>query len=162
MQPAKLNYKIYDKELLVVYEAFKHWHTYLEGMSHSILVMSDHKNLEYFTTTKVLTWCQAHWSEFLSGFVHNICYHPGKLGAKPDALMCRRDVYPQGEEGTYTLANAHNIQMIIKSSQLLASFILDLASSLSLIREGVQHNKFTMCQILLLNAPTPHQDSTSL
>ena len=53
MQPAELNYKIYNKELLMIYEAFKHWHAYLEGASHSILVMSDHKTLEYFTTTKV-------------------------------------------------------------------------------------------------------------
>ena len=25
MQPAKLNYEIYNKELLTIYEAFKHW-----------------------------------------------------------------------------------------------------------------------------------------
>lgn len=96
MQPAELNYKIYNKELLAIYEAFKHWCAHLEGTSHSILVMSDHKNLEYFTTTKVLTWHQGCWLEFLSGFVYNICYHPCKVGAKPDALMCRRNVYPQG------------------------------------------------------------------
>lgn len=68
---------------------------------------------------------------------------------------------PSRGEGMYALAKAHNNQMIIKSSQLLASVILDLASSLSLIREGMQHNEFATCQILLLNMPTPHQYSTS-
>ena len=55
MVPTELNYEIYDKELLAIHEAFKHWRLYLEGTTHVVLVMSDHKNLEYFTTTKVLT-----------------------------------------------------------------------------------------------------------
>ena len=74
MLPAELNYKIYYKELLAIHEAFKHWRTYLEGASHVILVMSDHKNLEYFTTTKVLTRRQARWSEYLVGFNYTIRY----------------------------------------------------------------------------------------
>ena len=86
MVPAELNYEIYDKELLAIHEAFKHWRSYLEGATHVVLVMSDHKNLEYFTTTKVLTRRQARWSEYLSGFNNTIRYRPGKLGAKPDAL----------------------------------------------------------------------------
>ena len=75
MQPAELNYEIYDKELLAIYDAFKHWRSYLEGAAHVILVMSDHKNLEYFTTTKVLTRHQACWSEYLSRFNYTIRYH---------------------------------------------------------------------------------------
>ena len=47
---------------------------------------TDHKNLEYFSTSKVLTCQQAQWSEFLSSFNLVIRFHPGKLGAKPDAL----------------------------------------------------------------------------
>ena len=55
MKPAKLNYEIYDKELLAIFEAFQQWCNYLEGSTHTILVLSDHKNLEYFATTKQLT-----------------------------------------------------------------------------------------------------------
>ena len=51
----ELNYEIYDKELLAIHKAFKHWQSYLEGATHQVLMMSDHKNLKYFTTTKVLT-----------------------------------------------------------------------------------------------------------
>ena len=54
MQPTKLNYNIYDKELLAIYEAFKQWWNYLKGASHVILILSDHKNLEYFATSKQL------------------------------------------------------------------------------------------------------------
>jgi len=46
MQPVELNYKIYDKELLAIFEAFRQWCNYLEGSAHVILVLSDHKNLK--------------------------------------------------------------------------------------------------------------------
>src|SRR5258705_2915647 len=55
----------------------------------------DHKNLEYFTSTKKLTRRQARWSEFLSQFNLRICFQPGRLGAKPDALMWQPDVYSE-------------------------------------------------------------------
>ena len=50
----KLNYDIYDKELLVIFEAFKIWWHYLKGSASLIDVVMDHKNLEYFSTTKIL------------------------------------------------------------------------------------------------------------
>ena len=52
---AELNYDTYDKELLAIFEAFKIWQHYLEGLAYPIDVVMDHKNLEYFSTTKVLT-----------------------------------------------------------------------------------------------------------
>jgi hypothetical protein len=51
----ELNYDVHDKELLAIFDAFKHWHHYLEGSPISIDVVTDYKNLEYFSTTKVLT-----------------------------------------------------------------------------------------------------------
>ena len=51
----KLNYNIYNKESLAIFEAFKIWQHYLEGLAYSIDVVTDHKNLEYFSTTKMLT-----------------------------------------------------------------------------------------------------------
>ena len=55
--PPKLNYDVHDKELLAIFEAFKIWHHYLEGSLTPVDVVTDHKNLEYFSTTKLLT-CQ--------------------------------------------------------------------------------------------------------
>ena len=55
----KLNYNTHDKELLAIFEAFKIWRHYLEGLAYPIDVVTDHKNLEYFSTTKVLTRKQA-------------------------------------------------------------------------------------------------------
>jgi Reverse transcriptase (RNA-dependent DNA polymerase)/RNase H-like domain found in reverse transcriptase len=55
IQHTELNYDIHDKELLAVFDAFCAWHAYLEGAAHTISVVTDHKNLEYFTSTKLLT-----------------------------------------------------------------------------------------------------------
>ena len=82
----ELNYDTHNKELLSIFEAFQTWHHYLEGSMTLLDVVMDHKNLEYFSTLKVLTHWQAWWSEFLSSFNLVICFHPGKLSAKPDAL----------------------------------------------------------------------------
>ena len=59
MSPAELNYEIYDKELLVIFAAFREWRSYLEGASKPVKAVTDHKNLEYFASTKLLTRRQA-------------------------------------------------------------------------------------------------------
>jgi len=51
----KLNYNVHDKELLAIFDAFKKWRHSLEGSAHPVDVATDHKNLVYFSTTKILT-----------------------------------------------------------------------------------------------------------
>ena len=48
----ELNYDVHDKELLVIFEAFKMWRHYLKGSASPIDVVTDHKNLEYFQQRK--------------------------------------------------------------------------------------------------------------
>ena len=62
----KLNYDMHDKEFIAIFKAFKIWWYYLEGLAYSIDIVTDHENLKYFSTTKVLTWRQMQWSEYLS------------------------------------------------------------------------------------------------
>ena len=56
---AELNYNTHNKELLAIFEAFTTWRHYLDGSASPIDVVTDHKNLEYFSTTKLLTRRQA-------------------------------------------------------------------------------------------------------
>src|SRR5260370_6547990 len=93
LHSAERNYDTHDKELLAIFVAFKRWHSYLEGVNHPVDTVMDHKNLEYFTTTKKLTQRQARWSKFLSPFNFKIRFRPKQLGAKPDALTHRSDIY---------------------------------------------------------------------
>jgi hypothetical protein len=94
-QPAEINYEIHDKELLAIVDAFKHWRRYCEGAVHQVQVFSDHQNLEYFTTTKVLNCRQAHWAQELAGIDFKIYYRPGSQNGKPDALSRRSEYRPE-------------------------------------------------------------------
>ena len=94
-QPAEINYEIHDKELLAIVDAFKHWRRYCEGATHQMQVYSDHQNLEYFTTTKVLNRRQARWAQELAGIDFRIYYRPGTKNTKPDLLSRRSEYRPE-------------------------------------------------------------------
>ena len=55
---------------------------------------------------KKLTCQQAHWLEYLSQFNLWICFCPGRLGTKPDALTQHLDVHP-GSGADTTPTNVH-------------------------------------------------------
>ena len=57
--PAECNYKIYDKELMAIVQAFEHWRVELQSVEHPFQLLSDHKNLVYFMSTKLLHRRQA-------------------------------------------------------------------------------------------------------
>jgi len=117
----ELNYNTHDKELLTIFEAFKSWCHYLEGPAFPIDVVTDHKNLEYFSTSKVLTRRQAQWSEYLSSFNLIIRFRPGKLGAKPDALTRRWDIYPKEGDRGFARVNPQNLRPVFTAEQLTDS-----------------------------------------
>lgn len=108
------NYEIYDKELLAIVRCFEEWRPELEGTPSPVKVITDHRNLEYFMSTKLLNRRQARWSEFLSRFNFQIHYRPGKLGAKPDALTRRSEDLPK--EGDERLL--HQSRTILKKENL--------------------------------------------
>jgi len=76
--PAEYNYKIYNKELMAIGRSFEEWRAELQSTPHRTQVLSEHKNLEYFMSTKLLNRRQAPWSEFLSRFNFKIVYRPWK------------------------------------------------------------------------------------
>ena len=117
----ELNYNVHDKELLAIFKWFKSWHHYLEGTLTPIDIITDHKNLEYFSTTKVLTWRQACWLEFLPQFNIVICFCPGKLGTKSDALTRWWDIYPKEGERSYAAVNPYNFRPVFTNEQLASS-----------------------------------------
>jgi hypothetical protein len=107
--PAEINYKIHDKELLAIVDCFKTWRRYLEGSLHMVQVFMDHKNLEYFMTTKVLNRRQAHWAQELAGVDFKMFYRKGTSNGKPDALSRRPEYCPEkgggGDQPIQTVLN---------------------------------------------------------
>jgi hypothetical protein len=166
MSPMELNYNTHDKELLAIHKAFKTWQHYLEGASTPIDVVTDHKNLEYFSMTKLLSCHQACWSKFLSGFNLVIHFCPRKLGMKPDTLTRHSDVYPKGGDSDYASSNPHNFCPVFTSEQLAASlctstlaepvlqaaFTMDIESLHSSILSAIEVDPFSKAKIALAEA----------
>ena len=109
-------------------------------------MVTDHRNLQYFSTTKILTRRQAHWSEYLSGFNLIIRFHPGKLGTKPDALTRRWDVYLKEGNSDYASVNPQNYRPVFTSEQLASSL---RATTLSIP---------ALCGSLIMDAERLHSD----
>ena len=128
----ELNYNTHNKELLTIFKTFWTWHHYLEGSASPIDVIMDHKNLEYFSTSKVLSCWQAQWSEFLSQFNLVIHFHPGKLREKPDALTRQWDVYPKKGDSGYACVNPYNLWPVFTHEQLSNSLCATYLESLVL------------------------------
>jgi hypothetical protein len=119
--PAEINYEIYDKEMLAIVTAFDEWRHYLEGTVHPVTVFTDHKNLEYFQTTKILNRRQARWAEKLSRFDFKIFYRKGSANERADALSRRSELRPKEGGG-----NAENqpVTRFFRHGQL----VLDLSA----------------------------------
>jgi hypothetical protein len=79
-------------------EAFKHWWPSYHEACFPILVCTDHQNLRYFTTSKVLNQRQVHWAEKLCEFDFQIVYQTSSRNGKPDALS-RCSKYTIGAQG---------------------------------------------------------------
>jgi hypothetical protein len=107
--PAEINYEIHDTELLAIVDCFKAWRRYLEGSLHTVQVFSDHKNLEYFMTTKVLNRRQARWAQELAGVDFKMFYRKGTSNGKPDVLLRRPEYRPEkgggGDQLIQTILN---------------------------------------------------------
>ena len=55
LTPAECNYEIHDKELLAVIQSLEEWRAELVSVAAPFQIMTDHKNLEYFMTTRKLS-----------------------------------------------------------------------------------------------------------
>jgi len=105
------NYEIHDKEMLAIICALEEWRHFLEGAQHLVEIWMDHKNLEYFMTTKKLNCCQARWSLYLARFDFKLTHHPGRSMGKPDALSRRLD---------HGKGTSDNEDMVLLQLELLA------------------------------------------
>ena len=103
-KPAELNYDVHDKEMLAIVVAFREWEHMLKSVKDQIVVWTDHKNLEYFNSTKILSRRQARWSEHMAEFNYKISYRPGDKNTKADVLSRRWDYAPEGGSSKQELA----------------------------------------------------------
>lgn len=98
LTPAESNNEIHDKELLAVISALEEWRGELMGLRGPFTVLSDHKNLQNFMTTRKLSERQVRWSYILSQYNFILRFRAGKDAARPDSLSRREQDMPKNEE----------------------------------------------------------------
>ncbi|KAL0175542.1 hypothetical protein M9458_027872, partial [Cirrhinus mrigala] len=86
LSPAERNYDVGNRELLAIKLALEEWRHWLEGARHPFTILTDHRNLEYIRTARVLNHRQARWALFFTRFHFDITYRPGSQNTKADAL----------------------------------------------------------------------------
>ena len=133
---AELNYEIHDKELLAIVAAFQEWRVYLEGTKHQVAVITDHKNLLYFTTTKVLNRRQVRWSELMSRYNFKITYRKGSENAKADALSRRSDYIKDKETVSHAIFEDNGEALMYNHPELNATLQVEDTQTLENIRQA--------------------------
>ena len=94
LSPIECNYDIHDKELLAIIRCLEELRGELMGLESPFVTLTDHKNLQYFMTSKKLVERQIRWSQFLSEFKFKLKFRAGKHGPVPDALSRKTQDVP--------------------------------------------------------------------
>ncbi len=91
MSSAEYNYEIYNKKLLIIIWAFKHWQLKLKLTDIFIKMFIDHQALISLMKDKELSRNQMRWVQKLADFNFKIMYQSDKQNIKINALTCWAD-----------------------------------------------------------------------
>jgi hypothetical protein len=106
--------------LLAIIKCLKKWRPKLQGTNKPFRILINHKNLEYFITTKSLNQKQVRWSKFFAGFNFKITYRPGNKVIRSNAFSRRTQDCP-------TKANPENDKIKNRKKRILGSEAFDSA-----------------------------------
>jgi hypothetical protein len=120
-QHAKL--AAYERELIGLVQAVRHWRPYLWGRS--FIIRTDHYSLKFLLDQRLSTIPQHTWVSKLFGYDFQVVFQPGKHNMAADALSRR-------EEETATM---HEISAISVTSFQLFEAFKEEAQSLPEIQE---------------------------
>lgn len=81
---AQMNYRVFEMETIAILEALLKWEDKLLGRR--LVMVTDHKALEFFKTQRCLNSRQVWWMEFLTHFDYDITYIKGKTNLVADVL----------------------------------------------------------------------------
>ena len=92
---AEQNYPIKDLEFLAIVYALLHWHPFLAGSPHDIIIHMDHTSLQAWTQPQKISHHVAQLIQALEEFPIKLKHILGKSNGWADALSQRAD-YDQG------------------------------------------------------------------
>jgi hypothetical protein len=159
--PAECNYGIPDLEMLAIVESMRHWRHYLEGSHHPIQVLSDHKNLTTFMSTKVLNRRQARWAELLADYDFVLIPIPGKKN--PADGPSRRPDYAENPLPMGSLIPPHALRLLPSTDSNLNALLCNLTGVHAGVAVESSRNQFLaayptdpVAQQHLPNPSSPH------
>lgn len=89
LSSAEVNYPIHDKEMLAIISCLQEWQAELQSVSKPFTIFTDHKNLSYFTTKRLLNERQVRYNDLIQRFNFVLKWRPGNACERPDALSRR-------------------------------------------------------------------------
>jgi hypothetical protein len=139
--PAECNYGIPDLEMLAIVECMRHWRHYLEGAHHPIQVLSDHKNLTTFMSTKVLNRRQARWAELLADYDFVLIPIPGKKNPA-DGPSRRPDYAADNRPPMGSLIPPHALRLLPSHDSNLNALLCNLTGGPAGVVPESSRNQF--------------------
>jgi hypothetical protein len=121
LSSAESNYEIYDKKLLAIVRAMEKWREELIGVKNPFVVLSDHKNLQYFMTTRKLSERQVRWFLTFFQFRFQLKFRAEKKVQRPNALLRREQDMPGGKKDERF---KNRINQLLKDEWLLSKYRL--------------------------------------
>jgi hypothetical protein len=145
----EINYVIHDKELLAIVNSMMQWRHYLEGTEHQIQVFSDHHNLAYFQTAKVLNRRQVRWVQLLVGFDFVINFKPGSQNQKADILSRREEYRPEGGDENQL------VNSVLQKRHFAVTPFSNSVDTVRQKRKEIEGPSFLLSKARLCSIPTP-------
>ncbi|KAJ1173137.1 hypothetical protein NDU88_004978 [Pleurodeles waltl] len=115
LNEAEQNYVIAEKELLAIRDAFKEWRHHLLGAKYTVTVYTDHRNLQFMSSARLLTPRQLRWMLFFAEFDFVVTFRPGKDNRKADALSCQESTTLPAVQTSRAIIAPDKVLCIIKS-----------------------------------------------
>jgi hypothetical protein len=141
----------YERELIGLVHAVRHWRPYLWGRR--FLIKTDHYSLKYLLDQRLATIPQHHWVGKLLGFDFSVEYKPGMTNVVADALS-RRDT----EEGDLLALSVPQFDFIDRLRQAQLSDLALVALSGDIIAGDRQaRGRWWMAWSSLQGGSTSHR-----
>ena len=130
---AERNYDIHDQEFLAVYRGLMQYRHLFLSSPFPIIVLTDHKNLEYYCHPRHINRCIAHSVQQLADYNFRLVHIPSASN-KADALSCR----PDYDDGT-----TDNTDIVVLPDHLFTH-----AATLSSVDDHVNACQLLQCDLL--------------